>query len=1146
MTGLRRLSGFGPAILLGLVIALCGGGGAAQAAGTPPADPQLTIETGMHTAAITRIFVSPATGIVATASLDKTVRLWSLADGEALSTLRVPKAPGEEGTLETVTMAPKGQYLLTGGVTGASWDGTASIYIFGIPQGDIVGALHGLAGPIAQIAYRPDGGLIAAVVGGQTPMLAVWDSKAHLVSQDTSYGKAPFWVEFAADGRLATSAADGLVRIYGADLHLQRSIRGSKGGTPHHVRFSPDGRLLAVGYLDRGQVDIFDAATGRLVRSLTDSRVAASDLGAVAWSDNGGRVYAAGDAHHPDGSFVVCAWEATSGAVVAEVPVGRDTVLSLATAPGGRIAYSTGDPAWGVIGPQNTVLFAKHGAGADFRDVAKRRFAVSADAGMVEFSTGGVGDQLLRFSLRDQRLDAVSAPDAKLQPPLLPVSGLVVDGWRNSKTPSIAGHPIRLGTNEFARSVAVAPNGTAVLLGGDFNLYLLDRYGQEIAKRPMPAPAWGVDVSGDGRRAVVALGDGTLRWVSLEPGHVLEELASFFVDTAGLRWADWTPDGHFGHGSIGGQELVGYQINEGAGGTPQWVDFRQLNRIFYAPDAPWASVAGLPAPARPVIQTPPITVPPAITTLPTVTRSPVANPPTTIPAVTTAPTTTPPTTTATAATPQVTTAPTTTATATTPQVTTAPTTTIAATTPPVATVSTNVANSATPPVVQPPVVATTTATTALLQQPPPHVHLVEYCPLLHGQAEPEPGSCRPAAPVTRGFARLPSAAVLASGGVDTSAQAAPTASAATAATGLLGPTVEAVVLRLQIEDEGAGVGDVDIFLNGRNAGREPVTRGFSHVATTTDDTQRGFSHIATTADETQRGETKPHLVVERVIPLDSGENVISVRAYNNAGIFAVTPEIELLRNAAQENSAEQPVLYVLAAGVDHYGGEVRSLNFALADARSVSSSLSLHAPSAYSRVEVSLLSDREVTRDALGRAFASLSAKVQPRDSVVIYLAGHGVVLDDGVYYYVTSDVDSRATVKGRAVDQFQLISWLSKIGARNAMLMLDTCYSGSVSPVTSGVLANETGRYILAASSSEQEALDSFDGHNGVFAHAVLAGLNGDAAPKGKHTVDAIALGLFVRDAVYDLARDKGQLQTAEFKGEGGSFRSFPVARAD
>jgi WD40 repeat protein len=1145
MTKLCRRPGLGRALLLGLFVSLSVASMPARAAGTPPADPQLTIETGMHTAAITRIFVSPTTGIVATASLDKTVRLWSLADGEALSTLRVPKAPGEEGTLETVTMAPKGQYLLTGGVTGASWDGSASIYIFGIPQGDIVGALHGLAGPIAQIAYRPDGGLIAAVVGGKAPMLAVWDSKAHLVIQDTNYGKAPFWVEFAADGRLATSAADGLVRVYGADLHLQRSIHGSNGGTPHHVRFSPDGRFLAVGYLDRGQVDLFDAASGRLVRSLSDRSLAASDLGAVAWSEDGSRLYAAGDAHHPDGNFVVCAWDARSGAVLAEVPVGRDTVLSLATAPGGRIAYSTGDPAWGVIGPQNTVLFAKHGLGADFRDVAKRRFAVSVDAGSVEFSTSGVGDQLLRFSLRTQRLDAVTTPDPKLQPPLLQVAGLVVDGWRNGKSPSIAGRPIRLGTNEFARSVAVAPNGTAVLLGGDFNLYLLDRYGQEIAKRPMPAPAWGVDVSGDGKRAVIALGDGTLRWVSLEPGHVLEELASFFVDTAGLRWADWTPDGHFGHGSIGGQELVGYQINEGAGGTPQWVDFRQLNRIFYAPDAPWAAVAGLPAPIRPVIQTPPSVVPPIVS------RPPVTNPPntipvnttvpaTTVPTTTTAEGTTPPSTNVAGATPQ-----TTTTAGATPPDTTVPTTTVAGTTPPptviagtTAPITTAVAVSTTPPVV-----ATTTATTALLQQPPPHVHLVEYCPLAHGQAEPEPGSCRPAAPVTRGFARLPSAAVLASGGVDAPA-AAP--SAATAATGLLGPSIEAVVLRLQIEDEGAGVGDVDIFLNGRNAGREPVTRGFSHVASTADDTQRGFSHIAATADETQRGEAKPHLVVERVIPLDSGQNVISVRAYNNAGIFAVTPEIELLRNAAQENATEQPVLYVLAAGVDHYGGEVRSLNFALADARSVSTSLSARAPSAYSRVEVNLLSDREVTREALGRAFADLSGKVQPRDSVVIYLAGHGVVLEDGVYYYVTSDVSSRAEVRGRAVDQFQLISWLSKIGARNAMLMLDTCYSGSVTPVTSGVLANETGRYVLAASSSEQEALDSFDGHNGVFAHAVLAGLNGDAAPKGKHTVDAIALGLFVRDTVYDLARDKGQLQTAEFKGEGGTYRSFPVARAD
>ena len=1100
----------------------------AHAASVPPIEPQLTIETGMHNAAITRIYVSAATGIVATASLDKTVKLWSLADGEALSTLRVPKAPGEEGVLETVTMAPKGQYLVTGGVTGASWDGTMSLYIFSIPQGEIVGALHGLSGPVSQVGYRIDGAMIAAAVGGATPMLAVWDNKARLVAQDTHYGKAPNWVEFGSDGKLVTSAGDGQVRIYGADLKLQRTLQGKNGGTPDHARFSPDAKLVAVGYLDRGQVDIFDANSGRFIRSLTDKSASATDLGAVAWSEDGRSLYAAGDAHLADGSFIVGAWDASSGALQAEIPVGRDTVLSLATAPGGRIAFSTGDPAWGVIGPQHQLLFVKHGVGADFRDVAQRRFAVSADAATVEFAPANGTGQTLRYDLRRGRLDPVQQPDGKLQSPASTAPGWNIQGWRNGKAPSLNGHPVALGTNELARSVAIAPNGSAALLGGDFNLYLLDRSGREIAKHPIPAPAWGVTIAGDGKRAVVALGDGTLRWLSLEQGHELDELANFFFETGGLRWAAWTPDGHFGQGALGGQELVGYQLNHGAGGTPEWVDFRQLNRIFFAPDAPWASVAGLPPLAPRVIVSPPRPVVPSVAP-PSQTIPAVASPPSQTPS-------TPPTQTAMNP-PTVVTPPVATPTVVTPP----PTNPPAVVTPPPGP-STPTQQAVVTPLPSAPAVAPV-ATTALLQEPPPHVKLIEYCPLGHGQAEPDPSTCRPAAPATRGFAHLASASTLAAANTEPSAN--PASTAAAAPTGLLGANVEAVVLRLQIEDEGAGVGDVDVFLNGRNAGREQATRGFSHVATTESDAQRGFSHISTTAEDQQRGDTKPRLTVERVIPLDSGENVISVRAYNSAGIFAVTPEIELLRNA-QENPAEQPVLYVLAAGVDHYGGEVRPLNFALADARSVADDLSKRMPPNYARVDVKLLSDAEVTRDALGKAFIELAAKVQPRDSVVLYLAGHGVVLDDGSYYYVTSDVGSRADVRGHAVDQSQLVSWLSKLGARNAMLMLDTCYSGSVSLATSGVLANETGRYVLAASSSEQEALDSFDGKNGVFAHAVLSGLNGEAALRGKSTVDAVALGIYVSNTVADLARDKGQLQTAEFKGEGGSFRAFPVARAD
>ena len=54
----------------------------------PSQDPIVRIETGMHVATLNRISVDEECHIAATASDDKTVRVWSLPEGKLLRTLR--------------------------------------------------------------------------------------------------------------------------------------------------------------------------------------------------------------------------------------------------------------------------------------------------------------------------------------------------------------------------------------------------------------------------------------------------------------------------------------------------------------------------------------------------------------------------------------------------------------------------------------------------------------------------------------------------------------------------------------------------------------------------------------------------------------------------------------------------------------------------------------------------------------------------------------------------------------------------------------------------------------------------------------------------------------------------------------------------
>lgn len=72
-------------------------------------------------------------------------------------------------------------------------------------------------------------------------------------------GSRCFGLTFAADGRLATTSYDGMVRLYDLNFKLIVPPRKAPGGNqPLRIVFSPDGTTLAVGYGDLAAVDLFD------------------------------------------------------------------------------------------------------------------------------------------------------------------------------------------------------------------------------------------------------------------------------------------------------------------------------------------------------------------------------------------------------------------------------------------------------------------------------------------------------------------------------------------------------------------------------------------------------------------------------------------------------------------------------------------------------------------------------------------------------------------------------------------------------------------------------------------------------------------------------------------------------------------------
>ena len=319
-----------------------------------------------------------------------------------------------------------------------------------------------------------------------------------------------------------------------------------------------------------------------------------------------------------------------------------------------------------------------------------------------------------------------------------------------------------------------------------------------------------------------------------------------------------------------------------------------------------------------------------------------------------------------------------------------------------------------------------------------------------------------------------------------------------------------------VGERGLGVGALDVFVNDRNAGRREV------------------------------GEPGKPMILE--MPLDPGSNRIQLRVYDGQGtVFSETPAVTLVREEAP-SGGKRGRLFALAIGVDKYANPALALRYAGADARTFIEAIRRGAEPLYRSVNTTLLLDQQATRAGILAAFERLSREIRPSDTFLFYVASHGM-LDESTDRFLLipqdlTDISSWQAMARQAIDEPTLINALSRIEARDALLFLDTCHSGKVTADNLSNMGHETGRYLLAASGSVQEALDSYDNRNGVFAYAIREAFAGRAGQDSDGNIGALALGEYVSRRVGELAREKGHDQDAVFRTAQRELRSFPVAR--
>ena len=550
-----------------LVLSLTLWGAAAPAAGQPPADaalydrPVLVVDPGMHTAIIRRADADVAGHWAVTGSDDKTVRVWSLADGKLARTIRLPAGPGDVGMAYAVAISPDGALVAAGGWT--RWtdaDPEDQIYLFDRASGALVRRIERLPNVVWHLTFSPDGRRLAATLGSGGIRLYDRDRGWSEAARDEDYGDQSSGAAFAPDGRLATTAWDGKVRVYAAGL--QGTVRPAvvidapDGREPYGIAFSPpDGARLAVGNGDGTAVTLLDGHSLTPLPRPDVAGITGGNLASVAWSSDGRTLFAAGS-YGPAESSQVLAWGDAGAGNWRTLPAAQDTVMSLVPLPDGDLLVAAQDARLGRLRPDGTPAWAQGRPKADFR-AQFTTLAVSGDGTRVGFGYAAFGKQPARFDLPARALALDPPADRDMAAPRR--DGLPIEHWRSEDHPTLGGRPLALEPYERSRSLAIHPAGDRFVLGTEWLLRAFKADGTALWVRPVPGVVWAVNITGDGRLVVAAYGDGTIRWHRMSDGV---ELLAFMPLPDRTNWVAWTPEGFYA-ATPGAHGILRWRLNHG-------------------------------------------------------------------------------------------------------------------------------------------------------------------------------------------------------------------------------------------------------------------------------------------------------------------------------------------------------------------------------------------------------------------------------------------------------------------------------------------------------------------------------------------------------------------------------------------------------
>ncbi|GAB4176537.1 MAG: AAA-like domain-containing protein [Coleofasciculaceae cyanobacterium] len=437
-----------------------------------------------HKAAVLAVDISPDSSLIASSSVDKTIKLWR-RDGKLVATLK-----GHQGNVRAIDFSPNTQTLVSG-----SDDGTIKLWKL---DGSLIKTLKGHTAAIWGIAFSPDGQLIAST--GMDGTVKLWQRDGSLLETLQERGAGGWGVAFSPDGELiAVAGFDKAVRLWQRDGTLYKTLQGHTALVAA-IGFSPDGQTLASAGGDK-TIKLW-TRDGRLLKTLQGH---SASVHGIAWSPDSQMIASAS----LDKTVKLWSLDGTELKTLR----GHDAAIwGIAWSPDGSFIASAGTEnvvrLWHPQNPFRTITTAEQGGvwGVDISSDSQT-IVTGTFGGRVKlwnrqgklltlFPSNNIGSSSVGFS-PDGRFVAAAG------------SGNSVHLWRRDGTFV----KTFIGSTAPAWTVAFSGQGNIIASGGEDNTVKLWRLDGTLFKtlKGHKSSVWQVTFSPDGQMIASASADGTVK-----------------------------------------------------------------------------------------------------------------------------------------------------------------------------------------------------------------------------------------------------------------------------------------------------------------------------------------------------------------------------------------------------------------------------------------------------------------------------------------------------------------------------------------------------------------------------------------------------------------------------------------------------------